>query len=83
MIPMDACHILLGRPWLFDRKVMHDGRKNTYSFVLDHKKVTFAPICPSQLLKQKETLQKCVLLTPLLKAESHKYEFDVCLLHQS
>lgn len=25
VIPMDACHILLGRPWLFDRRVMHDG----------------------------------------------------------
>jgi len=21
----DACHILLGRPWLFDRRVSHDG----------------------------------------------------------
>jgi hypothetical protein len=29
VIPMDVCHILLGRPWQFDRKVIHDGRKNT------------------------------------------------------
>jgi hypothetical protein len=27
---MDACHVLLGRPWLFDRKIFHDGRENTY-----------------------------------------------------
>ena len=27
---MDVCHILLGRPWKYDRKVVHDGRKNTY-----------------------------------------------------
>jgi hypothetical protein len=26
---MDVCHILLGRPWQFDRNVIHDGRKNT------------------------------------------------------
>jgi hypothetical protein len=31
VIPMDVCHILLGRPWQFDRKVMHDGRKITYT----------------------------------------------------
>jgi hypothetical protein len=31
VIPMDVCHVLLGRPWQFDRNVIHDGRKNTYS----------------------------------------------------
>jgi hypothetical protein len=30
VIPMDVCHILSGRSWHFDRKVIHDGRKNTY-----------------------------------------------------
>ncbi|KAB2623198.1 hypothetical protein D8674_025380 [Pyrus ussuriensis x Pyrus communis] len=30
VVPMDACHILLGRPWEFDRCVMHNGWKNTY-----------------------------------------------------
>ena len=25
VIPMDTCHVLLGRPWFFDRRVMHDG----------------------------------------------------------
>jgi hypothetical protein len=31
VIPMDVCHILLGRPWQFDRNGIHDGRKNTYT----------------------------------------------------
>jgi hypothetical protein len=31
VIPMDVCHILLGRPWQFDRNVIHYGRKNTYT----------------------------------------------------
>ncbi|GKV08452.1 hypothetical protein SLEP1_g20076 [Rubroshorea leprosula] len=35
VIPMDACHLLLGRPWQFDRKAIHDGHANTYSFVND------------------------------------------------
>jgi hypothetical protein len=28
---MDVCHLLLGRPWKYDRNVIHDGRKNTYT----------------------------------------------------
>ncbi|GJT78584.1 reverse transcriptase domain-containing protein [Tanacetum coccineum] len=35
VIPMDAAHILLGRPWQFDRKTKHDGFQNTYSFKKD------------------------------------------------
>jgi hypothetical protein len=31
IIPMDVYHILLGRLWKFDRKFIHDGRKNTYT----------------------------------------------------
>ena len=27
--PMDVCHLLLGRPWEFDRKIIHDGFNNT------------------------------------------------------
>ena len=29
--PIDVFHILLGRPWKYDRKFVHGGRKNTYS----------------------------------------------------
>lgn len=35
ILPMDACHLLLGRPWQFDRKEHHDGEKNSYSFQKD------------------------------------------------
>ncbi|XP_048229368.1 uncharacterized protein LOC125369936 [Ricinus communis] len=30
VLPMSACHILLGRPWQFDRNVVHDGVSNIY-----------------------------------------------------
>jgi hypothetical protein len=30
-IPMDVCHLLLGRPWKYDKNVIHDGRMNTYT----------------------------------------------------
>jgi hypothetical protein len=41
---MDACHILLGRLWQFDRRTFYDGFKNTYSFEKDGAKVTLAPL---------------------------------------
>jgi hypothetical protein len=31
VIPMDVCHLLLGRPWQYDKNVIHDGRMNTYT----------------------------------------------------
>jgi hypothetical protein len=31
VIPMDVCHLWLGRPWQYDRNVIHDGRMNTYT----------------------------------------------------
>jgi len=40
---MDACHILLGRPWQYDRSVVHDGRKNTYYLSIKGKKIVLAP----------------------------------------
>jgi len=63
IIPIDACHILLGRPWLFDRKVIHHGYLNTYSFSKDGKKITLAPIQPSKPLKPQKGPQKILLLT--------------------
>jgi hypothetical protein len=31
VIPMDVCHVLFGRPWKYDRNIIHDGRRNTYT----------------------------------------------------
>ena len=44
IILMDACHLLLGRPWQYDRKAMHDGEKNTYTFWKDGPKVILLPL---------------------------------------
>lgn len=30
VISMDACHVLLGRPWQYDVWTIHNGRKNTF-----------------------------------------------------
>src|SRR5271156_1945210 len=35
ILPMDACHLLLGRPWQYDRDVVYHGKKNMYTFKKD------------------------------------------------
>nr|KYP38107.1 Gypsy retrotransposon integrase-like protein 1 [Cajanus cajan] len=32
VVPMEACHILLGRPWQFDKQTNHDGLTNKITF---------------------------------------------------
>eukprot|EP00253_Pinus_taeda_P016710 PITA_16710 len=44
IMPMDVCHILLGRPGQYDRKVTHDGKTNCYKFTKDGVKHTLVPI---------------------------------------
>jgi hypothetical protein len=44
VIPMDVCHLLLGRPWKYDRNVVHDGRMNTYTLKKDGRTHRLLPI---------------------------------------
>jgi len=47
-VSMEATHILLGRPWQFDRKVFYDGHANTYAISFQGKKFTLLPLSPNQ-----------------------------------
>ena len=40
VLPLKPCHIILGRPWIWDRDAHHPRRANTYSFVEGNKKYT-------------------------------------------
>jgi hypothetical protein len=44
IIPMDVFHVFFGRPWQYNRKTIHDGRKNTYSFEKDGNKHVLFPL---------------------------------------
>ena len=46
---MDVCHLFLGRLWKYDRNVVHDGRKNTYTLEKNGRTHMLLPI------KDKET----------------------------
>ncbi|KAI3505941.1 hypothetical protein L1887_28268 [Cichorium endivia] len=50
VVPMDACHLLLGRPWEYDRNIEHNGRSNTYSFLFGGVKITLVPSKPKELV---------------------------------
>jgi len=49
VVPMHATHLLLGRPWQFDRKAKHDGFKNMYSLEKDGRIYTLSPLSPKQV----------------------------------
>jgi len=57
VLPMDACHILLDQPWLFDNHVMHDGHANPYALKFKGRNLTLTPYHPpnpSKLNREKE-----------------------------
>lgn len=41
---MYTCHLLLGRPWQYDRHVKHNGFHNTYSFKKYGLHIILAPL---------------------------------------
>jgi hypothetical protein len=49
VVPMQACHILLGRPWQFDKYSMHHGRLNQYSFLHHDKKIVLHFMSPEAI----------------------------------
>ncbi|XP_076900721.1 uncharacterized protein LOC143554956 [Bidens hawaiensis] len=49
VVPMDACHLLLGSPLECDRSIEHDGRSNSYRFMFGGVKITLVPSKPKQL----------------------------------
>ena len=44
IVEMDACHLLLGRPWQYDMDAMYNCRKNTYTIVRDGKTYNLKPL---------------------------------------
>jgi hypothetical protein len=56
---MDVFHVMLGRPWQFDRNVIHDGRKNTYTL---EKNGRTHMLLPMEDKKVKEEASPSILL---------------------
>ncbi|XP_059446590.1 uncharacterized protein LOC132178153, partial [Corylus avellana] len=58
VVPMHAGHILLGRPWQFDRKVTYDGFNNRHSFVKDNRTITLVLLTPKQVYEDQMKLKR-------------------------
>ncbi|XP_024014856.1 uncharacterized protein LOC112088827 [Eutrema salsugineum] len=49
VVPMQVGHLLLGRPWQFDKEKIHNGRTNHSSFMHEKKKFQLAPLTPVEV----------------------------------
>ena len=58
VVPMLASHLLLGRPWQFDRRAKHDGFTNKYLFEFRQRNVTLVPMTPRQVYEDQVRLQQ-------------------------
>jgi hypothetical protein len=70
VVPMHTSHLLLGRPWQFDRKAKHDGFKNMYSLEKDDRIYVLAPLTPKQVYEDQIQLKKSY-------EEEHSYSAKV------
>lgn len=44
VVDMDACHLLFGRPWQFDKNAHHFGRENIYKLETNGVRMTLLPL---------------------------------------
>ena len=51
VVPMQACSLLLGRPWEHDNDATHHGRSNKYTFVHKGQKITLVPLTPAEIVQ--------------------------------
>ena len=61
VVPMQACHLLLGRPWQFDHDTLHHGKTNHYSFLYHKRNVNLFPLTPQQVLEDQKARGKSKL----------------------
>ena len=57
VVPMEVTHILLGRPWQFDKQTLHYGHTNKYIFFTNEKKITLLPLSPQEVNKDRNKVK--------------------------
>ncbi|XP_066381687.1 uncharacterized protein [Miscanthus floridulus] len=77
--PMSVCHLLLGRPWQYDRYTQHCGRTNQYTLDLKGKKFVLKPMTPQQIMA--EHLQKQTEISPA--SEGREEQKKLSAIHNS
>lgn len=57
VVPMEAGHLILGRPWQIDTKAIYDGFTNKYSFMHKNLKIVLSSLSPQEVLKDQIILK--------------------------
>ena len=57
VVPMEAAHLLLGRPWQYDRKIIYNGLTNEITPTHLGTKFVLHPQTPSQVAKDQLTMK--------------------------
>jgi hypothetical protein len=58
VVPMNACSLLLGRPWQYDNSVIHHGRTNVYTLIHNDKTVKLLPMTPHDIMLDEKARAK-------------------------
>lgn len=78
---MDVSHIILGRPWQYDREVVHNGKVNTHSFMFEGRKITLLPSPNADVPIPKEQTSSEQSLIIVSKAQFDEELRDSCSLY--
>ncbi|WP_232316927.1 retropepsin-like aspartic protease, partial [Candidatus Burkholderia verschuerenii] len=65
VMPMEASHLLLGRPWIYDNDATYYGRTNRYSLLVNDRKIVFTPLSPSQVYADQLEYKKRLEMKPV------------------
>ena len=57
-VSMEACHILFGRPWQFDKKSMNNGLTNEINFTHKENKFILNPLPHSQVVRDQVQMKQ-------------------------
>ncbi|RDX88679.1 hypothetical protein CR513_29698, partial [Mucuna pruriens] len=56
VVPIEATHLLLGRPWQFDKKVIYDGVTNRFTFIHIGQRVVLKALSPSKVQEDQKKM---------------------------
>ena len=57
IMDMKSCHVLLGRPWQYDCRVVHDCVKNVFTILKDGRKYSLIPLQNEELNRRNLSIQ--------------------------
>ena len=80
MMPIDCCHILLGRPWQYDRHVVHDGRLNQYILWVNGRKKTLFPLIEVSNELNFTTIGVCMINGKKFKEDMKRNQFCLTMI---